>query len=329
MFYTRPEISPLNLDLVRLDGGGSCPSQFFGTTADGDSLYVRYRGGWLSFSYRPGSQTEKFLEQRIGPRYHGDILMEQVCDLLGLTLFGTTPPFTEDDRVKAAEKRRILDWSGRTTYWEEELQVTKTGGERFVELLQTTFHDLCILEVEFHESKRRYVRRSSISECESMAVIGIGPIMTLVDDLLCSDDAKLADASCAFSAIIDFRFDWNRRSDREFYKNWENLNSRFFSAFGGEAILAERNSGKISGEFSTSSPKAIEFVARLYEVIGACFSRRACWVDPQGAVLQIVDKTSLHSRDLEVWCRQSTVNYIGWAEDDFGHGKVVAGLRAL
>jgi hypothetical protein len=152
MFYTRPKIQPLNLDLVDLRGGGSCPSQFFGRTTDDRPLYIRYRNGWLSANQGApgddrGSEDQELVNILIGPVFHGDILMEQVCDILGLTLFGITPPFTEEDRVKAAEHSWILDWSGKKTYWEEQLQVTKEGGIRFVEALRSAFPDLRILEV--------------------------------------------------------------------------------------------------------------------------------------------------------------------------------------
>jgi hypothetical protein len=333
MFYKRPEIEPLNLDLVRLDGGGSCPSQFFGTTVDGRSLYIRYRNGWLSacggdLDCPPGSEDEELVTARIGPAFHGDILMEQVCDLLGLTLFGTTPPFTDDDRLKAAEKSKILDWSGKTTYWEEQLQVTREGGKRFVETLKAAFYDLVILEVSWQQG-RTYIKRDSVDNCKYQASVGINPDPQRLMSILNAKHTQRVDLKNAFSYVINFRFDWNNRLERDRYMNYKNVNRPFFEVFGERAVLAERSRGTVSGEFATDDPKSVVFVTRLYEVIDACFSGRAAWVDPQGTILRMFDKPSLHSRDLAEWCRRSTDHYLMWGREDFGSGQTIAGLKAL
>jgi len=47
MLYTRPQIQPLEFDLLDLRGGGSFPSQFYGRTADDRPIYIKYRGGCL------------------------------------------------------------------------------------------------------------------------------------------------------------------------------------------------------------------------------------------------------------------------------------------
>lgn len=334
MLYTRPKIEPLNLDLVRLDGGGSCPSQFHGTTVDGRSLYIRYRHGWLSAEWEdsgrePGSQHQELVEACIGPMFHGDILMEQVCDLLGLTLFGMTPPFTEEDRIKALDHRPIFDWSGRTTYWEELLKVTKEGGMRFVRELRAAFADVHILSINWNNGERAYVEHQNVDDCKGAMTIGINADRAGLQSILHSQHTILSDLKNSFSHVVNFGFDWDQRPDREFFANHERFNSRFYEAFGNEAVLADRNSGKISGEFATDEPNSLRFVDRLYEVINACFARKAAWVDPHGTVLQLRDMHALYSRDLTDWCRRSSHHYLSWLEKDFGNGKVIAGLRAL
>ncbi len=334
MFYTRPKIEPLNLDLVRLDGGGSCPSQFYGTTVDGQSLYIRYRGGWLSAhsgdpGCEPGSESKELVAVRIGPMFHGDILMEQVCDLLGLTLFGVTPPFTEEDRIKAADRDPILDWSGRTTYWEEPLQVTREGGKQFTKRIEEAFGDVSILEIGWQRSGCAYVERKSIEECESHATIGINAEPARLRSILNSERTRLLDLSDVFQHVVEFRFDWNRRPDKEFYANYQQFTSRFFGAFGDQAVLAERNFSMVRGQFATHDANTLPFVNKLYEVIEACFARQAAWVDPQGTVLRLFDKPTLHSRDLAAWCRRSPNHYLSWGEEDFGNGKIIAGLKGL
>ena len=234
MFYTRPKIEPLNLDLVRLDGGGSCPSQFYGTTVDGQSLYIRYRGGWLS-AHRgrqgcdPGSEDEELADLRIGPDFHGDILLEQVCDLIGLTVRGIKPPFTEEDRVKATEQRPVLDWSGRTTYWQELLQVTKKGTERFVETLKAVFHDVRVLTWENADWK--YTIRDSLENYQGdQAILGLYPDKVRLSSLLDADGCRIQDCKGLFSYMIRFQFDSNRRPDKEFFANYDQFNKRFYDA---------------------------------------------------------------------------------------------------
>jgi hypothetical protein len=115
----------------------------------------------------------------------------------------------------------------------------------------------------------------------------------------------------------------------EFYANYERLVRRFFDVFGENAVLSDRLHGTLGGEFATDEVESVNFIARLYDVIDARFSRRKAWVDRQGTVLRLVDNHGLISRDLTDWCRQSTDHYVGWGEQDFGDGKVIAGLKAL
>lgn len=346
MFYTRPKIVPQNIDLIRLDGGGSYPSQFNGITSNGRDLDIYYRDGWLkayvTFPNQPEvidqPVYEELINQKIGPWYHGNILKEQVCDLLGLTLFGTTPSLTEDDRLAASDEHDWnFDWSGRTTYWDEDLHVTKAGGEHFVDALRAEFQDLRILDVQYTESrqhpgltgsKRQFVQRNTISRCNHTAMLGINPNLERLDTLLQSYNSRFTDCRAAFDHVIEFGFDWDRRPDQEI-RFFAGYNSKFFDAFGASAIVADRSAGLIRGEFATDDSRSAEYVARLYEVINSCFTRRAAFVDPDGTVLQLFDTDSLNSLDLVEWCRQSPNHYFSWTEKDFEGSKVVVGIRAV
>ena len=140
MFYTRPTLAPLGIDLCKIGGGGSCPAQFYGRTAEGRPTYIRYRGGRFSVSIgdvgAPEHETPtKLLDAVIGPTLHGDMLLEQACDLAGLTVRGERLVLSDEKREAAAEKSNILDWSGRTTYWVRDLVMTEDAGRCFVETL--------------------------------------------------------------------------------------------------------------------------------------------------------------------------------------------------
>ena len=122
MLYSRPGLPQLRLDLDKASvwGGGSCPTQFKGMTTDGKPFYIRYRGGTLSIELGDSAYTafENFrtlLEQDIGPPLHGDILLDQVCELTGTTLNGkaAAPPSPLECREAGS-----LDFSGQTVHLE-------------------------------------------------------------------------------------------------------------------------------------------------------------------------------------------------------------------
>ena len=88
-FHTPELPEPLGLDLYKLQGGGSCPSQFYGETHDGLDVYVRYRGGTLRVHVgnKPGDDALDdglcILETHIGTQYDGT---------MSLTPNGPEPP---------------------------------------------------------------------------------------------------------------------------------------------------------------------------------------------------------------------------------------------
>jgi hypothetical protein len=90
MFYSRPSIEPLGWDLAEFRPNGAFA--FVGTTTDNRPVDIKYRSGWLQvWSGEPGAPStdeERVLVAKIGPLYHGHMLPEQVCDVLGLTIKG-------------------------------------------------------------------------------------------------------------------------------------------------------------------------------------------------------------------------------------------------
>src|SRR5580704_10701635 len=92
MFYKRPDIPPLQLDLQELKGGGRCPAQYWGRTRDDRPVYIRYRNGRLSvqqgepgadLEQRPVPPMETLLDVHFGPWLDGALLGEQACELAG------------------------------------------------------------------------------------------------------------------------------------------------------------------------------------------------------------------------------------------------------
>ncbi|RBW58930.1 hypothetical protein [Ruegeria sp. A3M17] len=115
-FHTPKLPKPLNLDLALLNGGGSCPSQFYGQTHDERDVYVRYRGGRLrvQIAEKPGADpasAEPILEADVGPILDGTISLRQFCHYFGVTVQGVLPTETSPDAD------RNTDLSGETTYF--------------------------------------------------------------------------------------------------------------------------------------------------------------------------------------------------------------------
>jgi hypothetical protein len=256
--------------------------------------------------------------------------LEQVCDILGLTIRGATPHLADEDRIRAAEDGQILDWSGRTTYWEELIQVTPGGAIHFVGALQVEFHDLHILENTFQGHRRVFMLRDSIAECEHWTTLGICPNQERLRLLLASDNATLADRDFAFEHIIDLGHSLNVGKSDASTTNCQHFHSKFLTVFGDEAVLADGlRAGFVRAMFPTDAPKSIDFITRLQAVTDRCFSRRVAWVESHGHLLEIGEEHALHSRDMADWCRQSPRHFIGWSERDFGNGKIVVGIRAI
>ena len=102
-FHTPELPPPIGLDLCKVRGGGAFPSQFYGETADGREVYIRYRGGRFSIEI----DGERVLEADIGPHLDGEISLSQVCRHFGVNgeIQGETDP----------EADRNTDFSGQTT----------------------------------------------------------------------------------------------------------------------------------------------------------------------------------------------------------------------
>jgi hypothetical protein len=180
MFYSRPNLPQLGLDLVEVSGGPGEPSEYWGTTADGRAIHFHYDYGRLSISASADRRrpAEELLNASIGPGLNGDILFEQICELAGITIRGERPILSEDGRREAAEKAWILNWSGRTTYWVREVLVTEEGGRRLERELTAAFPGLKILEVDWDgdapKPRRRFLPRKTISQCRKSVIFGFG-----------------------------------------------------------------------------------------------------------------------------------------------------------
>jgi hypothetical protein len=327
MFYTRPNIQPLDIDLIEFEGGGSCPAQFFGRTADGRPIYIGYRSGHFTVHRgQPGAPFWQPLESSetmsFGPWLHGSMLREQACDLAGITVRGKRPFLSPEALRVAAEKDWILDWSGRTTYWIREIQVTEKGSCSFVEALRRRFPDLRIWERWYGEASGWHPRwrlRDTIAECEHYVTLGIGADEHRLAKFLDGDKARSTDLTMAFAHAVSFRF------------NWANQNTSSYSLiqerYPDVTCIGSRLSGVISTEFKTGDPDGVAFVNGLIASADECFSNDMERIDlATGESLGRTSSFAWYSHDLRDWSRAEPKRYLWVGEADRGSPPSV-GLR--
>jgi hypothetical protein len=339
MFYSRPNLRPLGIDLVDIQGGGACPAQFWGQTADGQPVYIRYRGG--RFSVDCGERC--LIDESIGPSLHGSMLLEQACDLAGLTLRGECLMLSEEKSRAAAKEEPILDWSGRTTYWVRDLQVTQKGGLKFVDALARHLPDFVLLGRR-GETLAGGEFQEMLTQCTDGVLLASGADPLRLAALRSSDQVLRADLKAAFAHVVDLGFSWNHPASPDVggYRVIDsvptiapNLGRRplpnFFDQIRREVYIADywgRLRGRLWAEFATADPKAKVFIESVIEVANECFSNRVETVDLlTGDITGTIEHRLWHSIDLREWSRAGPDRYLGFFDEGIGDAARHLGFR--
>jgi hypothetical protein len=333
LFYTRPHLEPLGLDLATIDGGGSFPVQFYGRTVDDRPVYIRYRNGWFSVECgevgASEGETRVLLEANIGPHLHGEMLLEQACDLAGITVRGKRLVLSDEALRIAREKESILDWSGRTTYWVRDLLVTPEGGQALFERLAARHPDIRIVETwwerasnESRKMKRKRSLRDGVLECRGHVTFGIGVDRTRLDEVLGNDHSPVG-LDDAFAHTVHFTFHWADPI-------WSNTTRpRFFETLAPEIFInGSELGGRLITQFATADPQGRAFVESVVAVADACFDNRIETVDL--ATRQVVGTMTHHcwySVDLRERCREQSGRFIGWWVEGTGEALRYLGFR--
>jgi len=209
MFYTRPILPELNLDLVEIRGGGFRDCRFWGTASDGRPIYIHYEAGELEiFECSPAPDAEPqevLLHAEIGPPWHGDITLEQVCDITGITVNGKRLTVSEEARRAAADRDPILDWSGRTAYWHQRLIATRRDMQNFIDALTRNRPDLRLLESVWPKPIKDHslVERSSLADCEVFIWLACGGNDDSLRRLLSQEHVRMPELEDAFPYLVE------------------------------------------------------------------------------------------------------------------------------
>jgi hypothetical protein len=312
MFYSRPNLPQLGLDLVEVSGGLGEPSEYWGVTADRREIHLHYDCGRLSISASADRDrpAEELLSASIGPALHGDILLEQMCELADITIGGERPFLSEADRRNAAEKAWILDWSGRTTYWVREVLVTEEGGRRLERELAAVFPGLKILEVDWDwddpKPRRRFLPRKTISQCRRSALFGFDVDESCFARMMTRDHVTLAELDEVFAHHLTFRFRWNDRPAGHALAAEQQINARCGIVTPDSELL-----GEFETKFATDDEQGHAYVRRLNEAIEHCFSN---WVEGidlgTGETIRGPRALNWYSHDLRDWCAAAPHRYL-------------------
>jgi hypothetical protein len=326
MFITRPTLPQIDLDLVEVRGGGSVPSQFWGRTADGSPVYIRYRGATLSISKGPpggeedSPDMELLLQETIGPPLHGVILLEQICDLTGVTVRGKRLTLTEDAWRKARQDDWIIDFSGRRTFWERHTRSTLEGTLEFERRLRDSFHSLTT--VTFGKSGPEF---GSVSRDDLYGgLFGIDCDHARLEELLAVRSLQPL-VSEAFALAIQFSASWKFGGG----DSKQTPQARAVSGFrrtladdlGWTPELAPSLTGSLRAEFLTESKRSRELLDTVIEVMESCFANKVSRFDlATGELIDTVAFESWQSEDLRAWCAASPTRYLsisrGLGRDD-------------
>jgi hypothetical protein len=321
MFYSRPELPKLGLDLAHVDGGLGRPTQYRGRTSDGRPIVLGYDRGRLFVATEDGGKNlgQELFSAQIGPRFNGDMLLEQICDLAGLTLRGEKPLLDSATWRSAAERNWVLDWSGETTYWVGDLQVTEEGGRNLAAALKHEFSDLRILEVHWdyssRDGKRRYVPRRSVSQCHRAALFGFGADEAKLARMLARDHIPLAELDEVFAHHVDFQFEWDLPVDQ------------LGTSLPGSGIELPGLSlaGSLETQFKTGDARGQDYTDRLLRVLQGCFSGWIEEIDLATGETTAVKRAAWHSHDLRDWCAAAPNRFLAMQKDAAGRQ---VGIRA-
>lgn len=166
MFYSRPDIEPLGWDLKELPVVVG-PKNYLAMTIDGKIIGFRFSSGWLHVRYSEPGGTDNFFQMEkelykkpIAPFGVMDILPEQLCDILGLTVQGQKVSYSYEQFIASyAGGGRYIDLSGDTIYWVSTHKfMPRDDFTFFVDSIRAIFPDVFLFQTVLNKNHKLRVR---------------------------------------------------------------------------------------------------------------------------------------------------------------------------
>jgi len=298
MRFTRPKISKLGIDLLEFEVVMQDPTKFRGLTSDGRRFEGRYRNGWLQFEYL--EPEEPMFEIQVGDRYDMNILPEQVCDLVGLTILGNSPVLSPEKFEAARRQIPIRDWSGATTYYSIDLEYTSGLAQRFLEDLKILFPGIFI---NFEHPKkdaapvRRFYIRDLTQRVDLRGTLYVGAVES--DDIIVKRLQGHFDRSVDRPLAVHLEMPMDTHS-----RDYDSYDSAFASRISGRSVHVHPTfRGRITGEIKTESEKEQRQLGEIEALVSRYFFNQIRVIEiDSGATIESFSSGLWHSRDLIGWC---------------------------
>lgn len=330
MLYSRPDIKPLNLDLEALPFREHMRG-FSAKTTDEYPIHIRFSSGYLS-AYRGEKGKEikvlkgetLLVQSKVMPFGYTDIMPEQICDVLGLTVQGKKIEGPDEEQTKILKRDgyhggAFFDLSGRTTYWQSShLMRLHNDADGFIELVKTTFPGCVMYQTKSTGNWKtvRYRRVPFILQSDDYVGFGIGGQKEAIESFF----EEVSVDRLAFKDVFPFSFGFRRR---------EHIPQGGVSKHGRE-IIEKQGASKlgirfnltnvqeyfIGTEFNSADSYAQDCMSKLIYAINQYFHRGLSALDMQtGKVVKenvFVDwlGTGYYSTALKNWCLEKPNNYI-------------------
>lgn len=123
------------------------PIQVLGKTAAGETVEARYDAGVL----RVRRDATVLAEAIIGPPSHGDMLLSQIHDLVGLTIGGQAPTAARESRV-STPLAHIRPFGREHITWEQGLILGQAEARVFLEAVLAQIPGIVALETRWHRA---------------------------------------------------------------------------------------------------------------------------------------------------------------------------------
>ncbi len=339
MLFSRPHIQPLNLDLEALPFREHMRG-FSAKTTDGYPIHIRFSSGCLS-AYKgekgseiKGLKDETLLVQcKIVPFGYTDIMPEQICDVLGLTVQGKKIDGPNEDQTKILKRDgyhggAFFDLSGKTTVWTStHLMLLREDADGFVDLVKTVFPGCVMFQTKMAGNWKTYSYRRIpfLLQTDDFVSFGIGGKDKEIESFFNKGPVD----RLAKKSVFPFTFGFGRRSrapEGGIGKYGKDILKKHGAyKLGIRYNLLNIQEYSIGTEFETSNAFAQECISKLLGAIDKYFHRGLSAYDMQtGELLRenisfgYDDESGCYSSALRDWCLEKPNNYI-WVgyEDPF------------
>jgi len=314
MFYSRPDIKPLGIDLLDLpQPSGS--HHLIGKTQDGKELDIRYRSGYLQVhidEYDEHSddnlKRKCLIKRQVFPWYYqGEPNPVQFCDILGITINGQK--IFSPKGTYAAEPE--VDLSGHTTYWISKHNCMPNNDiENFIDIVSQTFPEADLFQYRRCGKLLKLRRVPFVTESDEFCRLGFCLDKTKIEGAY--ENQTWTEFAGLFSFYVDFSF-----SHLPFFKqkSYLDLKKQLREKHIEARFLVNQRMLAVKCKFETDNKDALELTNKLVVVINEYFCTGVNQIDLNtGNVMEknVSDEYAQisFSKELRDWCLKEADNYL-------------------